>query len=448
MTNVERNGLTNDVVCSILDSFPDPTLLLSPDRRVRHLNRACRRAFGTGEESLGIHCFELLHHQSAPCDRFDGECPVASSMRTGQPARTLHVHYRDGAQEHQHVSVYPLGPVDGEPRGFLGVLQSVRAASATPRPDRLYGHSLAFNRMLELMHRVAETELPVLVIGESGTGKGLVAEAIHRMSGRRGGPFVRTACSGIEEELLRVELFGHEPGAFPGAFGRTSGTVGSAAGGTLLLDEVGDLPPLLQVELLRLLETGSYRRFGGSEPVRADVRLIVATHLDLPVRIGQGAFRADLYNRISAFPIGVPPLRERRDDLEELIELLLDQIAHPRIIGLDPEALALLERYPFPGNIHELRNMLERASLLALGNLILPEHLPGHCRPPPTQLAGLPPATAIVPLSEIEALYVRWAAGAFPGDKATLAKKLGIGERTLYRKLRQLREPEGGTEEP
>lgn len=453
MSEITRDTLTCDVALSLVESLPDPALLLSPDRRVRHLNRACRKAFGTGDEAIGSPCYSLLHHRATPCDRSVGDCPVARSLRTGQPARTLHVHHRPGRPEHQTVTVFPLGHANGTPRGFLGILQGLDAATPTAIPDRLSGSSPAFNCMLEQMHRVAPTDLPVLVLGESGTGKGLVAEAIHQMSGRRGGPFVRVACSGIEEEFLRGELFGHEPGAFPGAFGRTAGRVGSAKGGSLFLDEVGDLPLLVQAEVLRLLETHGYERLGGAEPLRADVRLILATHFDLREQVERRAFRADLHNRVSAFPIVVPPLRARREDLPELIEGLLHQIARPHTVGLHPDALALLTRYNYPGNIRELRNILERSTLLATGDVILPGHLPARCqgpsgdgdlpdRPTTTLESALGTGTQeILPLAAIEERYLRWASNAFRGDKASLAKRLGIGERTLYRKLRHLRAP-------
>ncbi|TCJ19783.1 sigma-54-dependent Fis family transcriptional regulator, partial [Parasulfuritortus cantonensis] len=225
----------------------------------------------------------------------------------------------------------------------------------------------------------------------------------------------------------------YEKGAFTGATQRKIGLVEAAAGGTLFLDELGDIPLSLQVKLLRLLETGTFRRVGGVETLRADFRLVAATHRGVKEMVEAGTFRRDLYYRISAFPIHLPALRERREDLGVLVENLLQRLAPERTLHLAPGAFERLMAYGFPGNIRELRNILERAVLLSDGDSIGPEQLPEDLAPLPAAMPDKQPA--IVPLDEAERNYVRWALEQKGGDKKALAEALGISERTLYRKL-------------
>jgi transcriptional regulator with PAS, ATPase and Fis domain len=284
----------------------------------------------------------------------------------------------------------------------------------------------------------------VLLQGESGTGKELAARAIHDASLGADGPFVPVECSGLSETLFESELFGHERGAFTGAVARKPGLVEAAHGGTLFLDEVGDIPPGQQVKLLRLLETGTYRPVGSVTAVQAQFRLICATHRDLKAMIRAGAFRQDLYYRISAFPIVLPPLRERPEDLDLLVETLLQRIAGDRRLSLSPEAMGVLRRYAFPGNVRELRNVLEHAVLLADGETIGSEHLPRDCA-----CIGLPTVEGPdadggpLPLDLAERRYLMRVAREFRGDRKALAAHLGVSERTLYRKLRALQQAGG-----
>jgi DNA-binding NtrC family response regulator len=287
--------------------------------------------------------------------------------------------------------------------------------------------------MLGFVERVAPSEASVLLLGESGTGKELVAQAVHNASKRAKEPFVAVDCSGLTESLFESELFGYEKGAFTGATQRKYGLVESASGGTLFLDEVGDIPLSLQVKLLRLLETGTYRRVGGIEPLRADFRLVSATHRDLKKMVEQESFRKDLYYRISTFPIHLPSLTERREDIPLLATTLLSRINPERKLTLHPNSLEKLDACNFPGNIRELRNILERASLMTDGDTIMPEHITMEYMEP--QLPEKHISQAIIPLEQAEQQYLQWAASQFEGDRRALAVKLGISERTLYRKL-------------
>ena len=265
----------------------------------------------------------------------------------------------------------------------------------------------------------------MLLLGESGTGKELFARAVHEASGRAGGPFVVVDCSGLTETLFESELFGHEKGAFTGATTRKPGLVETAQGGTVFLDEIGDVPLAMQVKLLRLIESGAYRRVGGIETLHANFRLVAATHKPLEAMMAQGEFRQDLYYRISAFPISLPPLRERAEDIALLVNSFLQRAgAGQRKLTITPNALAQLQRGTWPGNIRELRNVLERAGLFADDGVIRTEQLP-------VAPAAAPPAPAPAAANSLAAV-----AATFGGTRAELAGHLGISERTLYRRLK------------
>jgi len=424
----------------VLECISAPAILLDGNYRILSANRRYCREFAQQRSIVGRRCYEIAHDRTSPCERNGETCPLRTCWRTGQPARSLHVHHGPEGESHREITVYPVPRDDHESPAFLEIVRGCAIASASPDRDRLVGRSQAFNDMLALVQRVARSDTPVLLLGESGTGKELVAAAVHEQSARGGGPLVPVDCSGLNEALFESELFGHERGAFTGAYSRKLGLVEAAAGGTLFLDEVGDIPLSLQVKLLRLVETGMFRRVGGVDPIRANFRLVCATHRDLAAMVETGEFRSDLYYRISAFPIRVPPLRERHGDIPLLARSLLRRIDPTRAWDLAPETLDLFECYPFPGNVRELLHVLERACVLAEGDTILPEHLPDECVPGRGEHLPHPAFRDVVPLRELEDEYLRWASEHFDGDNASLAERLGVGERTLYRKLRRVRD--------
>ncbi len=265
----------------------------------------------------------------------------------------------------------------------------------------------------------------MLLLGESGTGKELFARAVHENSDRANGPFVVVDCSGLTETLFESELFGHEKGAFTGATMRKPGLVETAQGGTLFLDEIGDVPLAMQVKLLRLIESATYRRVGSVETRHADFRLVAAAHKPLERMMAQGGFRQDLYYRISAFPIQLPALRDRIDDIDLLVESLLQRCGNgTRRLAIDADALEQLRRFSWPGNIRELRNVLERASLFADDGVIRKIHLPqtNSAQPQPAALA--------------QGCTLAEALATFRGSRSELARHLGLSERTLYRRLK------------
>ncbi len=420
-------------MAALVDALPEPRLFISGDHRVLAVNKAFREQFGDPGRQARRHCYEISHHSEVPCDQAGESCPLKISREKGEPCRALHIHHTPHGPEHVDVEVAPIRDRDGRTLFFVETLHMVRRARTLPSAQGLVGRSAAFNRMLTLLERVAPSEAAVLLLGESGTGKELAAQALHDASPRARGQFVAVDCAGMTEALFGSELFGYEKGAFTGATSRKIGLVEAAAGGTLFFDEVGDIPLCLQVKLLRLLESGTFRRLGGVDPLRADFRLVLATHRDLKAMVEEGTFRRDLYYRISAFPVRVPPLRERREDLPLLVESLLARVGRRRL-RMRADAMARLAAHDFPGNIRELRNIVERASLLADGDTILPEHLPEEIGAP----AVAPQPEGIVPLVEAERRYLRWALASHGEDRRALAACLGLSERTLYRKLREL----------
>lgn len=417
---------------ALVDTLPEPRMFIGADYRVLAVSRAWREEFGNPGDIVGRFCHEISHHADKPCDQMGESCPLKTSRESGQSARALHIHHTPRGSEHVDVEVSPIHDSAGQPLFYVESVRMVRRARSQPSAEGLVGCSPAFNRMLELIERVAPAEATVLLLGESGAGKELAAQAVHDASARVRGPFIAVDCAGMTETLAGSELFGHEKGAFTGAVGRKIGLVEAAARGTLFIDEVGDIPLCLQVKLLRLIESGTYRRVGGLEPLRADFRLVLATHRNLEAMVEEGSFRRDLYYRISAFPICVPPLRERIEDLPILVESLLARIGRRRL-SLHPAALRRLAGHGFPGNIRELRNLIERAALLADSDTILPEHLPERLG----TSGGGPALGEIVSLAEAERRYLRWAASRHDGNRHALARLLGISPRSLFRKLRE-----------
>ena len=424
-------------ILNLLDSFPDPKILLDGHYRIIAANAAYRREFGPNRKIEGHFCYELSHHYDKPCDQAGESCPLRDSMESGDPNRVLHVHHTSAGREHVEVEVVPVKDKVGHTTAYMETMHFLRQARGGAHDREMVGYSRPFNHMLELAKRVAGRESSVLLLGESGSGKELVAHAIHDMSPRAAAPFVAVECSGLTETLFESEMFGYEKGAFTGAIGRKIGLVEAVRGGTLFLDEVGDIPLSLQVKLLRLLEAGTYRRIGGLEPLRADFRLITATHRNLAEMVREGTFRQDLFFRINVFPIQLPPLRERTEDLPMLVKSLLSRLEPGRRITLSEEAMAALMRHDFPGNVRELRNILERALIMVDGNTIQPQHLHlDTIKGGKRTISETGPFEEITALENLEKRYLAWAAEHFQGDRKALAERLGISERTLYRKLR------------
>ena len=307
---------------------------------------------------------------------------------------------------------------------------------ATRLPPLSYG-ACAMDPVVEALRKVASTQATVLLLGESGTGKEVAARAVHQWSPRREGPFVAVNCAAVSEQLLESELFGHEKGAFTGATATRRGRLELASGGTFFLDEIAELKPELQVKLLRVLQERRFERVGGSRTLEADVRWIAATNRDLAEMLREGRFREDLYHRLAVFPVEMPPLRDRREDVLPLAHRLLERIAAELGIpvpGIEPEAESYLEAADWPGNIRELANVLERAAILSEDRTISRALLSGvGAAQPPTASSGEVPQT----LEQIERAAIARALARHGGHRERAATELGIGVRTLYEKLKR-----------
>jgi len=436
---------------SFLDGQPEPRIVMDADYRIVAATAAYTREFGQGQPLGGRRCYEVSHHFSVPCDQAGESCPLRMSQEDGQAHRVLHLHHTPRGEEHVDVETTPIRDLQGNIVYFVETMRVVKQASSRPAAEGLVGRSPAFNRMLALALRVAPTEAAVLLLGETGTGKELVAQLLHEAGRHAAGPFVAVDCSGLTETLFESELFGYEKGAFTGAAHRKIGLVEAAGGGTLFLDEVGDIPLALQVKLLRLLETGTYRRVGGIETLRSDFRLVCATHRRIRTMVEQESFRRDLYHRIGTFPIHIPALAERSADIPLLADSFLQRVAGPRRLRFTPAAVAALKNRRYDGNIRELRNLVERASILADGDEIAPWHLDTETAPDlePAVLGATAPApddafiiTAPLALDELERRYLGWVQAKFASDRKSLAASLKIGTRTLYRRLKSVAAPE------
>jgi two-component system response regulator AtoC len=302
--------------------------------------------------------------------------------------------------------------------------------------ENLIGRSPEMVAIYKLVARVAALDTTVLIQGETGTGKELVARAIHYASPRAARPLVVVDCTALPETLFESELFGHEKGAFTGAITSRCGLIESADGGTCFLDEVGELSPTLQGKLLRVLQERVVRRVGGNEAMSVDIRVIAATNRDLRKRVEGGGFREDLYYRLNVITVNVPPLRERPHDLPLLAQHFLGKYAHAAgksATGLARETLAALTAYAWPGNVRELEHVVERAVVLASSPLILPSDLPPEVRATPVPSLSIPPGRPT--LDELRRWYLATVLEEVGGNKARAAEILGIDRRTLYRIL-------------
>ncbi len=299
--------------------------------------------------------------------------------------------------------------------------------------------SEVMNQLMRMVDRVAPSNATVLVLGESGTGKELVATAIHERSNRKNKPFVAINCGALRETLLESELFGHEKGAFTGAYSRKIGLAEVANGGTLFLDEIGELSPGIQAKLLRFLQEGEIYRVGGKEPIKVDIRLISATNRELDKEVMRGNFREDLFYRINTIMVHSPPLRRRKDDIQPLIEHFLSNgnlgfLNRGR--SMSEDAMKIMMKYDWPGNIRELQNVCERLQILSEGHTIMPGDIPDQIRDPEQKIVT-DDYDATMTLHELEKRYILKALNYFEGNKTQAANALGITIKTLYNKLHE-----------
>jgi two-component system response regulator HydG len=315
--------------------------------------------------------------------------------------------------------------------------------------EKIVGRSPAMRRVLEIVAQVAPSLATILIQGESGTGKEVIAQAIHDLSPRVNKPFIKVSCAALPETLLEAELFGYERGAFTGAIARKEGRFELADGGTLFLDEIGEVSPTVQVKLLRVLQVGEFERLGGTKTIRAEVRLVTATNMNLLEAVERKAFREDLFSRLNVITLTLPPLREREGDIPLLAHHFLEIFKkknNKEVKGFTQEALEVMLRYSWPRNVRQLENAIERAVVLTRGEMIAPEDLPPEIlkalEMPTAQEAALMDEKTIsislgTPLEAIERRVIEETLRHSRGDKNVASKILGISARTIYRKIEE-----------
>jgi transcriptional regulator with PAS, ATPase and Fis domain len=319
-------------------------------------------------------------------------------------------------------------------RDITAMVKLQKELKGRPRFENIIGRSKKMRQIYDLIDDIADNDVTVLIQGETGTGKELIASAIHHNSRRESGPFIKINCSALPESLLESELFGHVKGAFTGAYRDKPGRFELADSGTLFLDEIGDLSPAMQVKLLRVLEEQQFERVGGTKTIKVDVRLIAATNKNLKQAIHDGTFREDLYYRLNVLPIFIPLLRERKQDIAQLVRYFLKKYGDRKRANVSSQGLKLLLQYDWPGNIRELENAVEYALLHCKGDEILPQHLPPDIVSFSRQRGE---ETMEKPLEESEKEAVRRALTESAGQRSEAARRLGISRVTLWRKMKK-----------
>lgn len=441
---------------SLLEVHVQPFVLIDADYRIVGANQAYCDNYGLAREQIiGQRCHEISHRSAVPCHQNGEDCPHQAVFSSGKEHEVIHTHFDQYHRpEYARIKGYPI--FDKVDVRYLGETLVPIASPDEMNCDemRMVGSSPAFLHCVEMLSLTAQSEASVLLLGESGVGKELAAQYLHKRSCRRDKPFVSINCASIVETMFEDELFGHERGAFTGCIGRKQGLFELANGGTLLLDEAGEIPLAMQAKLLRVLESGEFRRVGGTEILRADVRIVAATNRNLLELAASGQFRLDLYYRIAGIDLRLPSLRERRSDIPALVDAMLKRITasgSPRC-KLTDDAIDKLTQYDFPGNVRELRNILLKAVVMCRHGVISAENIifgraaakterrlstAENAAPLlPHAVSDEYPAVSGIPMAELEAKYITDLLQIHRGHRRNVADILGISERTLYRKLK------------
>ena len=437
-------------------------LVVDDDPEVRALlNRVLtKNGWTSAEAASGADALAVLGRQEFDVVLLDIKLPDASGLDVLRAARdadvdTEFIILTGNADVETAVEAMRLGAYDfiGKPWRNAELVQIIGKAAekkalrrensalkeVMTRRDGLptiVGRSPEVQEVLSIIDRVAASDSPVLIHGESGTGKELVARTIHLKSRRASRPFVSVNCGALPDTLLETELFGHKRGAFSGAIASRVGLFEAADGGTLFLDEIGEMSPAMQVRLLRVLDSGEVRRVGEERAFHVDVRVVAATNKDLAREATEGRFRWDLYYRVATIVIPVPPLRKRRDDIPLLVQHFAGQGGRGKPLRFSAEAMERLLRYEWPGNIRELRNLVERLQILHEGDEVQPRDLPAELVAPRRPAPEPPSESPLVPLSEVERRHVERVLAATGWNKAQAARVLEVDIKTLNKKIR------------
>ena len=427
----------------ILDSITEGVFTIDLDWRITSFNRAAEHITGIPrQKALGCRCKDILR-----ADLCETDCALASTMETGRPVINKPVHIINSQGQHKAVSISTALLKDRKGR-VIGGVETFRDTTAVEQLRKQLHHNYTFEDIISRDHKmqqlfsilpnIAESTTTVLISGESGTGKELFARAIHNLSPRSKMPFVAVSCGALPDTLLESELFGYKAGAFTDAKKDKAGRFALAEGGTIFLDEIGDVSPAVQVRLLRVLQERTYEPLGSVASVKADVRVIAATNKDLERLVAEGLFRKDLYYRINVLQLNLPPLRDRKQDIPLLVDHFISRFNHlhnKNITSVTGAVLARLVSHDWPGNIRELENVIEHCFVLCRGEILETRHLPASVSPAG---ADETPVEKSVTLKEMEAVMISQALRRNKGSKTAAAKELGIDKSTLFRKLKAM----------
>jgi PAS domain S-box-containing protein len=434
---------------AVVHSISDGVFTVDSEWRITCFNRAAEEITGVSRsEALGRRCYEVI--KSNICK---DACVIQYTIDTGRPVVNLMVYFTDkqGLQIPVSVSTALFRNIKGELIGGVETFRDLRQLEEYRKQveksysfEDIISKSNKIRHILDILPTIAVNESSVLIAGKTGTGKELFARAIHNLSGRGNKPFVAINCGGFPETLIESELFGYEAGAFTGATKAKPGRFALAEGGSLFLDEIGDLPPLLQVKLLRVLQEKTYEPLGSIRSLKADVRIIAATHRNIEAMVAEETFRQDLYYRINVIKLDIPPLRERMEDVPLLIKHFIGRfssILDKDISGISPDALNILMSYDYPGNVRELENIIEHGCVLCPGSLVRAKDLPDWLRPPPKEIS------AASSLEEVEKQFIISVLTKNNWNRLAAARELKIHKTTLFRKIKKLRiyPPDQGT---
>jgi len=429
----------------IFDNIPHGIFTVDARGRITSFNRAAEDITGwTEREVLGKQCTSIFNSNHCA-----GRCFLFNSIEQGEPHRDRDVQIvkRDGTEIPVAVSTASLKSDDGEVIGGIEMFRDLTEVNTLRRElegsysiGDIVSKSAAMRGVRELLPLVARSDSTVLIEGEPGTGKELIARAIHNMGPRRDGPFIGVNCGALPDTLVESELFGYVRGAFTDAKKDKPGRFAAAKGGTLLLDEIGDISAAVQVKLLRVLQEREYLPLGSSEPVKTDVRILAATNRDLSHEAMNGRFRQDLYFRLNVVRIVLPPLRSRWEDIPLLVNHFIERfntLQGRRISGISKRAMTTLANHPFPGNVRELENAVEHAFVVCTGDTIRHEDLPPHIRGEPAVPPMEPREPDMGPLDAAEAAAIRDALRRHRNNRTRTAQSLGISRNTLWRKIKK-----------
>ena len=436
-----REKLIRDVIC---DSIVDGVFTVDEEWRITTFNRAAAEITGVpAEEAIGRHCCDVF--RSSICE---AECALKETLRTGRPIVNKAIYIVNARDQRVPISISAgiLRDSDGNVIGGVETFRDLSLVEELRKELRakhsfvdIIGQSHVMEQLFDILPQVAESDSTVLIEGASGTGKELFAKAIHELSFRRDNRFVAVNCGALPDTLLESELFGYKAGAFTDARQDRPGRFALANGGTILLDEVGDTSPALQVRLLRALQEGTIEPLGAIEPVSVNVRVIAATNRSLTALVREGTFREDLYYRINVVCLTLPALSERQEDIPLLVDHFVgkfNRLKNKAVVGVSEEVMATLMAHDYPGNVRELENIIEHAFVLCRGGLIEMGHLPAPLRGPgdaetPTRWQGLT-------LEALEKIHIADALRRHGGNRKAAASELGINPSTLYRKMKSL----------